>query len=124
MSSAVIIPNSSPAHLSPHAKMFDNDTVYFGANRKDHVVCRSREEAELVKLIADLGLHGTVHLPESPAQSEMLKAAVEERVGKARIRFHELAQTRTGLEDKRVEMVELLVRWFIHGRHPSADTLG
>lgn len=101
--------------------MFDNNTVYFGANRKDHTVCRSREEAELVKLIADLGVHGTIHLPESPAQSEALKAAIEERVGKAKVRFHELAQTRTGLEDKQEEVVGLLLSWFVLGRRMPAN---
>lgn len=113
---AVIIPNGSPAHLSPHAKMFDNETVYFGPNRNDHVICRSREEAELVKLLADLGVSGTIHIPDAALECSALAAAIEARTAKAKSRFQELAQTRTSLEEKQQEVVNLLLRWFVLGR--------
>ena len=114
--SALNIPNSSPAQLSAHAKMFDNETVYFGRERKDHVTCRFREEAELVKLLADTGVHGAVHVPGSAGACESLRKRLESRITSARSRFEELAQTRTGLSDKQSEIVDLLMLWFVSGR--------
>ena len=113
---AVIIPEVSPAHLSSHAKMFDNETVYFGKDRKTHVICRSREEAELVKLLADLGVHGPVNVPPKADGCAQLRKMIEERILIARSRFEELASTRTSLEEKQEEVVELLLRWFVLGR--------
>ena len=111
-----IIPEGSPAFLSDHAKMFDNDTVYFGKDRKEHVICRSRDEAELVKLLADLGVHGTVNISPKPDGCAELKVKLEERTSLAKSRFEELARTRTNLEGKQTEVVDLLLRWFVLGR--------
>lgn len=113
---AAIIPDASPAHLSGHAKMFDNETVYFGKDRKNHIICKSREEAELVKLLADLGVHGTVNVPSKADQCAKLTEKIEERIGTAKTRFEELANTRTSLEEKQKEVVELLLRWFVLAR--------
>lgn len=115
LTAAAIIPDGS-SYLSKHAEMFDNETVYFGKDRKNHLICSSREEAELVKLIADLGLHGTIHVPPTPAECTKLAESIEKRVDSAKARFHELAQTRTSLEEKQDEVVGLLVRWFVLGR--------
>ncbi len=119
-SAAAIIPDASPAHLSHHAKMFDNETVYFGPDRKSHVIAKSREEAELVKLLADLGVHGTVNVPANPAGNAELKQEIESRIQAAKSRFEELAAARTSLEEKQREVVELLLHWFILGRAGAA----
>ena len=113
---AAIIPNASPAYLSSYAKMFDNETVYFGKDRKTHMVCRSREEADLVKYLANLGVHGAIHLPEKADECAKLREEIERRLHLAKSRFEELAQTRTSLEEKQGEVVELLLRWFVLGR--------
>lgn len=122
-SAAAIIPDASPAHLSHHAKMFDNETVYFGPDRKSHVICKSREEAELIKLLSDLGVHGTVNVPASPAGSAELKQKIEDRVQTAKSRFEELAAARTSLEGKQQEVVELLLQWFVLGRPTNVATV-
>ena len=96
--------------------MFDNETVYFGRDRKDHVTCRSREEAEFVKLLADAGVSGVVCVPASAAACEALRVSLEERIASARSKFEELAQTRTSLADKQSEIVDLLMHWFVSGR--------
>jgi hypothetical protein len=114
-----IIPEASPAFLSDHAKMFDNDTVYFGKDRKEHVICRSRSEAELLKLLANLGVHGTVNISPKPDGCAELKVKIEERTALAKSRFEELARTRTNLEEKQTEVVDLLLRWFVLGRPVS-----
>lgn len=116
---AAMIPNASPAHLSSHAKMFDNETVYFGKDRKTHMICRSREEAEIVKVLADLGVYGAINLPQKADGCAKLREEIEGRIGLAKSRFEELAQTRTGLEEKQGEVVELLLRWFVLGRPVS-----
>ncbi len=113
---AAIIPDASPAYLSVHAKMFDNETVYFGKDRKNHMICKSREEAELVKLLADLGVHGAVNVPPKADGCAELRRKIEQRIGIAKSRFEELANTRTSLEEKQIEVVELLLRWFVLGR--------
>jgi len=116
LSAAVDIPEPRPASLYAAPNMFDNETVYFGRDRKTHMICQSREEAELVKLLADLGVSGLVNIPRSVAGCQRVLVAVEERLAAARARFEELAATRTGMEKLREDIVDLLVRWFIHGR--------
>jgi hypothetical protein len=111
-----IIPDASPAYLSGEAKMFDDSTVYFGKDRKEYMVCKSREEAELVKLLADLGVHGAVHISPKLDACMDLREKIEKRIQVAESRFEELARTRTNLEEKQDEVVELLVRWFVLGR--------
>lgn len=121
---AVIIPDAAPAYLSRHAKMFDNATVYFGKDRKNFILCNWREEAELVKLLADLGVHGTVNAPLDSDECASLIDRIEERIGTAKSRFEELASTRTSLEEKQKEVVDLLLRWFVLGRPgPTAPTI-
>lgn len=120
---AAIIPDAQPAYLSNHAKMFDNNTVYFGKERKDYIVCKSREEAEPIKLLADLGVRGAVNLSATPGGCEELTRKLRDRIAQARARFEELAGTRTGLEDKRTEVVNLLLRWFVLGRQTTAPAI-
>jgi methylase of polypeptide subunit release factors len=115
LTAAAIIPDGS-AYLSNHAEMFDAATIYFGKDRKNHIICSSREEAELVKLIADLGVRGTIHIPPAAAECKKLTESIEDRVAVAKSRFRELAQTRTSLEEKQDEVVGLLLRWFVLGR--------
>ncbi len=95
--------------------MFDNETVYFGKDRKQHLVCSSRDEAELVKLLSDLQVSGSVPIFSSADGAPKLKGKVEERISHARARFTELAQSRTSLEEKQDEVVDLLLRWFVAG---------
>ena len=90
--------------------------AYFGRERKDHLTCRFREEAVLVKLLADLGIHGSVHVPSNAVGCESLHERLQERIVSARSRFEELAQTRTSLADKQSEIVDLLMQWFVSGR--------
>lgn len=111
----VTIPDSSPASLASPSVMFDSETVYFGKDRKKHLVCSSREEAELVKLLADLQVHGDVALPPNASAAAQLREKIEERITHARARFTELAQSRTSLEEKQDEVVDLLIQWFASG---------
>jgi hypothetical protein len=112
---SINIPESFPAQLSGHADMFDNETVYFGKDRKNHMLCKSRDEAELVKLLADSQVHGDVAIPSSASGAARLKEKIEQRINQARVRFAELAQSRTGLEEKQDEVIDVLLDWFVRG---------
>jgi predicted secreted protein len=101
--------------------MFDNETVYFGRDRKEHIVLKSRGAAELVKVLADLQVHGDVKIPSSPAAAARLREKIEERINQARARFEELAQSRTSLEEKQHEVVDLLLQWFVLGTKSRAE---
>jgi hypothetical protein len=118
----VTIPDAYPAQLASPSVMFDSETVYFGKDRKKHIVCSSREEAELVKLLADLQVYGDVAFPPNATAAAQLREKIEERMNHARMRFAELAQSRTSLEEKQDEVVDLLMHWFASGAKTQAET--
>ena len=116
------IPEERPAILSP-SPMFDPNTVYFGKDRRVLVDCPSRGQAELVARLANLGVSGEVKIPARLGPCFKLLARADERLEKARARFKELAESRTGDERVQGQLVELLERWFVLGREtakPSA----
>ena len=109
------IPEERPAILSP-SPMFDPNTVYFGKDRRVLVNCPSRGQAELVARLANLGISGEVKIPARLDPCFKLLARADERFEKARARFKELAENRTGDERVQGQLVELLERWFVLGR--------
>lgn len=101
--------------LSP-SPMFDPDAVYFGKGGKSHVDCTSRGQAELILRLADLGISGDVKIPADLGACFRLLDRVNARIDKAVARFRELAESRTGDERVRQQLMELLERWFVLGR--------
>ena len=116
--SLVIIPEERPAVLSP-SPMFDPDTVYFGKRRDAHVDCRSRGQAEFVARLANLGIIGEVKLPADLDACFKLLDSVNIRLENARGRLKELAESRTGDERVRQQLMEVLERWFVLGREET-----
>ncbi len=116
--SLVIIPEERPAVLSP-SPMFDPDTVYFGKRRNAHVDCRSRGQAELVARLANLGIIGEVKLPADLDACFKLLDSINTRIESARGRLKELAESRTGDERVRQQLMEVLERWFVLGREET-----
>ncbi|HEY7152641.1 MAG TPA: N-6 DNA methylase [Gemmataceae bacterium] len=96
--------------------LFGDNAVYFGKGRKAHVPCQSRGQAELVVALARFGLVGDVKVPETNAACVELLEQVNDRLERARWRFLELAQRRTGEERVRAQLMEVLERWFVLGR--------
>ncbi|HNS18901.1 MAG TPA: N-6 DNA methylase [Sedimentisphaerales bacterium] len=118
----VDIPEERPAILSP-SPMFDPNTVYFGKTRRTHVDCPSRGQAELVVRLANFGVSGKVKLPGDLDPCLKLLDRMEVRIDKAMARFAELAESRTGDERVRQQVLEALERWFVLGREEGkADT--
>ena len=113
--SLVIIPEERPAELSP-SPMFDPNTVYFGKGGRSHVDYTSRGQAELVVRLANLGISGEVQMPDDLDACFKLLDRVNVRIDKAVARFRELAESRTGDDRIRQQLVEALERWFALGR--------
>jgi len=113
--SLVIIPEERPAVLSQEV-MFTPNTVYFGKPRKAHVDCQSRGQAELITLVANLGISGEVRTPSKLQSSIKLLDRINVRLERARARFRELAESRTSDERVQDQLLELLERWFVLGR--------
>lgn len=111
----VDIPEERPAVLSP-SPMFDPNTVYFGKGRKTHVDCPSRGQAELILRLANLGVSGKLELPGDLDGCLKLLDRMNVRIEKAVAGFTELAESRTGDERVRQQIVEALERWFVLGR--------
>jgi methylase of polypeptide subunit release factors len=112
---AVIIPEERPAALLDNP-LFGDNAVYFGKDRKVHMACQSRGEAELVALLANLGISGEVQMPASLESCIKLLDRINVRMAKARARFQELAESRTGDDRVRQQLVDVLERWFVLGR--------
>jgi hypothetical protein len=116
--SLVIIPEERPAVLSP-SPMFDPNAVYFGKRRDAHVDCQSRGQAELVARLANLGIIGEVKLPAELDACFKLLDSINIRIESARGRLKELAESRTGDERVRQQLMEVLERWFVQGREET-----
>ncbi|MCX5682756.1 MAG: hypothetical protein NT049_03625 [Planctomycetota bacterium] len=113
--SVVIIPEDRPAVLVDNP-LFGDNTVYFGKGRKTQVECHSRGQAELVARLANLGIDGQVKMPATLDACFKLLDRVNERLKKAGERFRELAESRTGDDRIREQLVEVLESWFVKGR--------
>ena len=69
-----------------------------------------------------LGVSGDVRLPTALAPAMKLLDRVNVRLAKATARFKELAESRTGDERVREQLMEALERWFVLGRGgPKVD---
>lgn len=113
------IPMISPAMLEDENHMFDRETVYFGRDRKAHLVCDCRPQAELVALLANLGIHGDISLPTDEHRLSQLLSVVQSRLKENRQRFEDIASSRTSNEKFQRDMVNLMMHWSIHGRSSS-----
>ena len=111
----MILLEERPATLSTDM-MFLPNTVYFGKRRKGHIDCQSRGQAELAARLANLGVVGQVKLPADSCPALKVLDRVDRRVERARARFKELAESRTGDERIQGQLLELLLRWFVVGR--------
>jgi methylase of polypeptide subunit release factors len=112
---AVNIPDERPAQLS-HSPMFDPNTIYFGKKRDAHVDCESEGQAKLLVYLANLGISGWVHTPTDEAGCAELLNAARMRMAAAERRFAELAESRTSDPRLQAQIIEQLVRWYVHGR--------
>ncbi len=97
--------------------MFDRETVFFGKDRNaQRAVCSSRAQAELVARLAQLGFRGEIETPDAASQCGEVLSELNERLAEARDEFETIASSRVPDEKTRDETLQLLTRWFIHGK--------
>ena len=84
------------------------------------LVCDSRAEAELLAAIAETGYRGPISIPTTEEGCRILHQKLLDRLARARAQFEELARERAGSERLQAQIVEILWRWFIHGRPASS----
>jgi len=113
--SEISIPEERPAYF-PDNPLFELNTVCFGKAGSVRVEYRSREQAELISLLANLGLSGSVRVPSEKEACRKVLNRLNIRLGNARARFQELAESRTSDDRLRSQLIEILERWFILGR--------
>jgi len=118
--SLAIIPDEHPATLT--------DDVMFSQirssseKRQSYLDCQSRGQAELVVRLANLGISGDVKLPADLAPCLKLLDRLNRRMERAAARFTELAESRTGDERVRQQLIEVLERWFVlDGNSPTVS---
>lgn len=115
------IPDERPVHLAT-GSMFDEEAVYFGKRREEHVLCPSRGTAELMARMAELGVSGTQSLPVENSHAMKLLDQLNHRHGRACQRLRELAESRTANPDVQDQVFGLLERWFVLGRPKGSAT--
>ncbi len=111
----ISIPPERPVLLST-GTFNEDETVYFGKRKQQYVECESREQAELVARIGELGVTGPVRLPSDAEGSAALLKELNARHESARIRLRELANSRSGESAVQDQIFELLERWFVLGK--------
>jgi hypothetical protein len=100
--------------------MFEATTIYFGKNPAVSLVCDSRAEAELLAAIAQEGVRGPISVPTTEEGCRIVYQRLQDRLARGRARIEELARERAGSDRMREQIVEILYRWFIHGRPTSS----
>ncbi|MCX6577636.1 MAG: hypothetical protein NTV82_14750, partial [Candidatus Aminicenantes bacterium] len=79
---------------------------------------QSREQAELVFRLANLGVSSSVILPKDRESCIKLLERLDERMEEARIRFKELVESRTSDGHVQAQLMEVLERWYALGKNP------
>ena len=106
----------------PDANDFlDASTVFFrqtaGGQTVSHPVrLPSRAHAEIVHLLAQRNLHGTLPLPKTGQAAQLLREQIAERVATLAAKAGELARSRTGDEKRVADLARLLEFWMTHGK--------
>ncbi|MGE0126892.1 MAG: class I SAM-dependent DNA methyltransferase [Blastocatellales bacterium] len=109
------LPEGEP-ELPDATNFFEATTVYFGRKGKAHLVCASRAEAELLFAVAQTGLRGNVLLPVTEKECQRALQALNSRLEKGEAKLAEFAETRAGTDKLREQVLDVLRRWFIHGK--------
>lgn len=104
------------ARLPEATNFFEATTIYFGSKPAVSLICDSRAEAELAFAIAQAGLRGEVLIPATEKECELVARSLEARLVAGASRLEELGEQRAGSDRLREQVVNILRRWFIHGK--------
>ena len=106
----------SEVRLPDATNFFEATTVCFGRKPVVSYVCGSRDEAELIAAVAQVGLRGPVSIPISEKECRQAHAALDKRLTEAKTKLEKLAQQYSGTDKLREQVADILNRWFIHGK--------
>jgi len=117
---ALAIPEGR-ASLPDASDMLDANTVFFrqstgGKALAQSVPLPSRSHAETVFALAQLGLHGSIRLPEAESAARELKQLLNARLAAMADQANHLARSRTSDEKRVADAAGLLQHWMIHGK--------
>jgi hypothetical protein len=109
------------ASLPDANDMLDASTVFFRESGSGKAVVRplalpTRAHAEIIFKLAQLGLHGKVHLPDKGSAAQALKLKLDERLTALVEKANHLAASRTSDDRKISDVSGLLQHWMIHGK--------
>ena len=109
------------ANLPDANDMLDANTVFFrqsggGKAQVKSLSFPSRSHTETVFMLAQLGSHGSVRLPESDSAAKKLKEQIAARLATIADKANHLARSRTSDERKAADLANLLQHWMTHGK--------
>jgi methylase of polypeptide subunit release factors len=113
--STVNIPEERPAALKANP-LYGDAAVHFGKSKQTRLDFPSLEQAKLVAHLASLGVTGNLKIPKSAEACSQVHELVNARMDAATARFRELAESRTGDENVRQQLLNALARWYVLGR--------
>lgn len=114
------------ASLPDASDFLDANTVFFRQPTGGKAVVQplalpSRAHAEMVHLLAQRSVHGTLPLPKTEKAAQSLQVKLTARLAALAATANELSRSRTGDEKKALELAHLIEFWMVHGR-PSRET--
>lgn len=109
------------ASLPDANDMLDATTVFFrqtsaGKARAQSLSLPFRSQAEIFFQLSQLGLHGSIQLPEAELASQALATEMTARLDAISEKAIHLAHSRTTDERKAADLAGLLQHWMIHGK--------
>jgi hypothetical protein len=113
----VNIPEGKPQALGAGDMFNPNGVVFRGNKETNHVGYANSEQAALVAALAEIGIRGTVQVPEAAADCGRCLEELKVRLKRAEGHFTELAASRTGTQSLQEKTAALLMHWYIHGRN-------
>lgn len=112
----VEIPEGKPEALGS-TDMFNPNAVIFRRDKKAHQVSyASPEQAALIVELSKLGIDGAIGVPKDSTSCKQCLEQLLTRLTTARERFGQLVSSRTGTQSLQDKTVDLLLRWYIHGK--------
>ncbi len=109
------------ASIPDASDFLDANTVFFrqtigGKAKSEPLRLPSRSHAETIFTLSQLGLHGSIRLPEAEKAARELKQLLDTRLATITDKADHLARSRTSDERKAADLAGLLKHWMIHGK--------
>jgi len=109
------------ASLPDASDFLDANTVFFKQSTGGKALAKSlslpsRDHAEIIFTLSQLGIHGALRLPKTQTAAQKLKEHLATRLAFITEKSNHLAQSRTSDARKADELAGLLRHWWTHGK--------